>query len=161
MALTLSPISLSDAMQHTRAWHRHNPRIQGGIVAQCVLDVHGWPVGVAIIGRPVSRILQGRGYLEVVRVATTGARNACSMLYGWSSREARARGANGLVTYIRADEPGTTVRAAGWVHTHTTRPAKSPWQNRPNRAQQDSIAKTRWEPPWSAEYTRALAQGGK
>jgi hypothetical protein len=159
MGLRLSPISLSDACTHVRHWHRHNPAIQGGIVAQCVVDEHGWPQGVAIMGRPVSRVLQERGYLEVGRVATTGARNACSMLYGWAAREARRRGAQGLVTYIRADEPGTTVRAAGWLHTHTTKPAKNPWQNRPGRAAQESIAKTRWEPQWSAEYTRRLAQG--
>ena len=161
MALELQPMSVRDAMQHVRSWHRHSRRIQGGLFAACVVDPDGWPVGVAIVGRPVSRVLQERGYLEVVRVATTGARNACSMLYGWASREVRSRGASGLVTYIRADEPGITTRAAGWVHTHTTRARRVGWANRSGRARQDCIAKTRWEPPWSAEYTRRLAQGGE
>lgn len=35
-------------------------------------------VGVAIVGRPVARLLDDDHTLEVVRVATDGTRNACS-----------------------------------------------------------------------------------
>lgn len=104
-----------------------------------------------ILGRPVSRILQQRGLLEVNRVATTGARNACSMLYGWASREARRRGATGLVTYTREDEPGTSLRAAGWVKTGRTRARKRGWSNRAGRRTQLPVDKIRWEPVWSAK----------
>lgn len=54
------------------------------------------------------------------------------------------------MTYTRADETGTSLRAAGWVVTGTTKPRRRGWTNREGRAQQEVIAKIRWEPPWSA-----------
>jgi hypothetical protein len=149
MSLSLYPMQIADAKAHVARWHRHSAPPVGGICAACVVDPNGWPVGVAVIGRPVSRVLQERGYLEVTRVATTGARNACSMLYGWAAREALRRQAPALCTYTRADEPGTSLRAAGWIDCATTRPRSRGWANRGGRVQQERIGKIRWEPRWS------------
>jgi hypothetical protein len=57
----------------------------------------------------------------VTRVATDGARNACSALYGASRRVARALGYDRLLTFTLASEPGTSLRAAGWVFVRETR----------------------------------------
>ena len=71
-------------------------------------------VGVAIIGRPVSRHLDDGWTLEVNRLCTDGSRNACSMLYAAAWRAARAMGYKRLVTYILESENGASLRAAGW-----------------------------------------------
>ena len=70
--------------------------------------------GVAIVGRPSARMLQDGYTAEVVRVATDGARNACSMLYGACWRACRALGYQRLVTYTLPEEGGGSLRAAGW-----------------------------------------------
>jgi hypothetical protein len=41
--------------------------------------------------------------------------NCCSMLYAHSAREAERRGFSRIITYIRDDEEGISLRAAGWV----------------------------------------------
>ena len=157
MALRLEPCGVTSARQYVARWHRHNEPPTGAIVCAVVVDPDGWARGVAMLGRPVSPALQAQGCLEINRVATDGTRNACSMLYGWGSREARRRGANRLVTYTLETEPGTSLLAAGWVVTGVTKPRKSGWSNRNGRRQQVAIGKTRWEPQWSALVIRAVA----
>lgn len=53
---------------------------------------------------------------EIVRVATDGSRNACSMLYGACRRAAKALGYRKIITYALASEPGDSLRAAGFVN---------------------------------------------
>ena len=71
-------------------------------------------VGVAIVGRPVSRHLDDGWTLEVNRLCTDGTRNACSLLYAAAWRAARAMGYKRVVTYILDTENGASLRAAGW-----------------------------------------------
>jgi len=52
--------------------------------------------------------------LEVTRLASDGCQNACSCLYGAAWRAAKAMGYRRCITYILSDEPGVTLRAAGW-----------------------------------------------
>jgi hypothetical protein len=70
-------------------------------------------LGVAIVGRPVSRVLQDGWTVEALRVCTTGARNVCSFLYGACWRAARALGYLRMVTYNLRSESGASLRAAG------------------------------------------------
>jgi hypothetical protein len=70
--------------------------------------------GVAIVGRPVARKLDNGWTLEVNRVCTDGARNACSMLYGAAWRAAKALGFRRLITYTLPEEGGASLRATGW-----------------------------------------------
>jgi hypothetical protein len=78
-------------------------------------------LGVAVVGNPAAPILMGRGILEVNRLCLRRDLpdalrwNAASMLYGWCAREAKRRGWRKIITYTRCDEPGTTLRAAGWT----------------------------------------------
>lgn len=113
MKLSLVPITLDEANAFVRAHHRHHKPVRGCI---CVVGVSdGVNVrGVAIVGRPKARNLQDGWTAEVVRVATDGARNACSMLYATCWRAARALGYRRLVTYILGDETGASLKAAGW-----------------------------------------------
>ena len=57
------------------------------------------------MGRPVSRYLDDGLTLEVNRLCTTGAENACSMLYGAAARAARAMGYQKIITYTLDTEP--------------------------------------------------------
>ena len=67
-----------------------------------------------MVGRPVARNSDNGYTLEVNRVCTDGARNACSMLYGAAWRAAKALGYRRLITYTLPAEGGASLRAAGW-----------------------------------------------
>jgi hypothetical protein len=73
--------------------------------------------------------------------------NACSMLYGACWRAARSLGYRRLGTYIRKDEPGTSLRAAGWRLVAETR-ARSWEKSNPSRPRVDKteiVQRQLWE----------------
>ena len=71
-------------------------------------------VAVVIVGKPVARMLADGWTAEVTRLCSTGARNACSLLYAAAWRASRAIGYRRLVTYTLPEEGGASLRAAGW-----------------------------------------------
>jgi hypothetical protein len=113
VSLTLSPITLREANAFVVGHSRHHGPSRGCIVVVAVADVDRVR-GVAIVGRPVARKLQDGWTAEVTRLATDGARNACSMLYGAAWRAVRALGYRRLVTYTLPSEGGGSLRAADW-----------------------------------------------
>lgn len=119
--LRVTPVTLRAARAYVGAHHRHLPEPAGGKFALAVSDARGRLRGVAIAGRPVARRDDDGVTIEVTRVATDGCANACSMLYGATRRAARALGYERLLTYTRIDEPGTSLRAAGWRFDRITR----------------------------------------
>ncbi len=145
------PVSLKEASEWVRRVHRHHAPPQGGKFAI------GWATGdeiaaVAIVGRPVARHLDDGWTLEVTRVASNGAPNACSALYAACWRAARAMGYRRMVTYTLTSEPGTSLRAAGWrvVGEVKGRDWSSKGRPRvPGTAQ--LLDKVRWEPAGLAE----------
>ena len=69
--LTLVPMSLKDANTFVAAHHRHHKPVTGHKFSiGCAAE--GRLVGVAIVGRPVSRYLDNGLTLEVTRLCTTG-----------------------------------------------------------------------------------------
>lgn len=116
MSLTLWPVTLAEAKAFVAAHHRHHRPPTGWKFGVGVTDA-GVLVGVAMVGRPVSRVLQAREplTLEVTRNCTDGTRHAASMLYAACWRAAKALGYVRLVTYLDRSESGTSVKAAGWV----------------------------------------------
>ena len=115
MALELQPITLREANRFVERHHRHHGPARGCLFCVAVND-GDQVVGVAIVGRPVSRVLQASGYVaEVTRVCTLpGYRNACSKLYGACRRAAFAIGWRRLITYTLDSESGASLRGAGW-----------------------------------------------
>jgi len=114
MGLEVVPVTLQEAKAFVAAHHRHHQAPQGGLFAVAVAE-HGAIEGVAIVGRPVSRVVQQDDYTaEVTRLCTRGHRNACSMLYAAAWRACRALGYRRLGTYILASESGVSLKAAGW-----------------------------------------------
>lgn len=112
--LTLTPVSLANANAFVAAHHRHHRPVVGHKFSIGCM-VGGVLVGVAIVGRPVSRHLDNGFTLEVNRLCTDGTRNACSFLYGAAWRAARALGYQKIITYTLASEGGASLRAAGWT----------------------------------------------
>ncbi len=113
--LTVVPIAFGEAAAFVEQVHRHLPRSPvGHKFSIAVADEAGLVRGVAIVGRPIARPLDDGWTLEVTRLATDGAANACSMLYAAAWRAARAMGWRRLVTYTLAEESGASLRAAGW-----------------------------------------------
>ncbi len=111
--LTLVPVSLAEANSFVAAWHRHHKPVVGHKFSiGCKAD--GQLVGVVIVGRPVSRYLDDGQTLEVNRLCTTGAKNACSFLYAAAARAAKAMGYRKIITYTLDTESGVSLRAVGW-----------------------------------------------
>lgn len=111
--MRLIPISLDEANTYVVKFHRHHGAVVGHKFSLGAED-DGFVVGVCIVGRPVSRVLDDGMTLEVARLCTTGGRNVCSFLYGAARRAAFALGYRRIGTYILASEPGTSLIAAGW-----------------------------------------------
>lgn len=110
--LFVSPITLRESNAYVAAKHRHHGPVRGCIACLAVSD--GSEVrGVAIVGRPVARMLDDGWTAEVLRCCTDGSRNACSMLYGAAWRAVRALGYRKLVTYTLPNEGGASLRASG------------------------------------------------
>jgi len=145
--LTIVPCYLTQANAFVAARHRHHRPVVGARFCLAIGDTAGLVRGVAIVGRPVSRMIDDRWTAEVTRVCTDGCANACSALYGACWRAARAMGYRRLVTYLLPEEPGISVRAAGWVMTgltdHRGRAFRSATRRRDPRYPVG--AKQRWE----------------
>jgi len=125
--------------------HRHHKPTNNGLYSIAVVDAEGVLHGVAIIGRPVARLLDDGKTAEVLRVATDGTRNACSMLYGAAFRAAKGLGFARIFTYTRVDEPGASLKASGWILDDHSIRARS-W-NTPSRKRQDKtevVRRQRW-----------------
>lgn len=111
--LALTPVSLATANEFVAKHHRHHkPVRRHKFSIGCSIGER--LVGVAIVGRPVSRYLDDGQTLEVNRLCTTGETNACSFLYAAAARAAMAMGYRKIITYILDTENGASLRAAGW-----------------------------------------------
>ena len=111
--LQIVPITIREAQRFVAMFHRHHKPPCGAKFAIAVAEAENI-VGVVLVGRPVSRMLDDGWTLEVTRTCTTGARNANSMLYGAAWRTAHAMGYRQLITYTLAEESGASLRSAGW-----------------------------------------------
>ena len=144
--MTVQPITLREARAFVSRVHRHHKAPQGGLFAVAASEGEE-VVGVAIVGRPVARMLNDGWTAEVVRLATTGARNACSMLYAAAWRAARALGYRRLVTYTLPEEGGASLRASGWRLIGEAGGGTWNRKGRPRVDLHPTQAKFRWEMP--------------
>lgn len=111
--LRVAPISLHEANAFVERFHRHHPPVVGHKFS--IAAVKGDAVvGVAIVGRPVSRLRDDGLTLEVTRLCTDGSRNACSFLYGAAARAAFALGYRRIGAYTLPEEGGASLRGCGW-----------------------------------------------
>jgi hypothetical protein len=151
-------VTLQEAKAFVGEHHRHNKPPVSWRWGHAVYNGHEL-VAVAMVGRPVARMIDGKTTVEVNRLCVNPkldpelAWNACSMLYGASAKEAKRRGFERIITYTLETESAGTLKAAGWSSTHRTRGGS--W-NRPSRGRTDkapTCRKIRWE--------RGLTKGAK
>jgi hypothetical protein len=112
--LRIVPTTLEEANGFVQKHHRHHKPVPGTKFALAVADGDDKVVGVALVGRPVARMLDNGWTLEVNRVCTDGTRNACSKLYAAAWRVASELGYKRLITYTLPEEGGASLRGAGW-----------------------------------------------
>ena len=148
--MTVVPLTLADANAFVTQHHRHNKAVQGhkfsiGAVVDESL------VGVAIVGRPVSRHLDDGLTMEVTRLATLddSPKNVCSFLYRAAWRCWAAMGGQRLITYTLKSESGASLRGADFKNVGISPAWKEGkgWTTRSNRIWQPvhSEGKIRWE----------------
>ena len=144
VGLQLTPISLREANAFVAANHRHHKPVRGCI--SCVaVSCDDKVNGVAIVGRPLARMLQDGYTAEVLRCCTDGTRNACSMLYRAAWRSVRALGYRRLVTYTLPEEGGASLRAAGMICLGTAGGGSWSRKDRPRVDLHPTQEKLRWE----------------
>lgn len=138
------PISLDEANAFVQEHHRHHKPVPGAkfCVAVAVGDN---VVGVAIVGRPIARMLDDGWTLEVNRTCTDGTKNANSALYGACRRVAFGLGYRKLITYTLPSESGASLRAAGWKCLGEAGGGKWSRTSRPRVDTHPTQAKLKWE----------------
>jgi len=139
VSLELVPIGVREASRVVKRLHRHLPRVVGGRFASSVY-VAGELAGVGIASEPKAPRSRDGFTIEISRVATDGAANACSKLYGALCRAAAAIGYRKVITFTRLDEPGTSLRAAGFVEDGLTR--EQSW-DRPHNPRNKELSQVR------------------
>jgi hypothetical protein len=142
--IIIVPCTIGDATAFVRQHHRHRRRVTGALFAVAIAE--GLEVrGVGIAGRPVARGLQDGWTVEIIRVCTDGARNACSMIYGALRRAAIALGYKRVITYTLATEPGASLKASGFRIVADVRGRSWNCPTRPRVDREPHQAKLRWE----------------
>ena len=149
MSLVAVPMKLIEANEFVRNFHRHNKPTAGGLFAVGVSDGQRL-VGVAIVGRPVARLLDNGRTVEVTRccVVDDAPKGACSFLYARCWQAAKALGWEKLITYTLQSESGASLRGAGWKVVAELKGATGKaWTNRAGREWQPVTGqdKFRWE----------------
>lgn len=112
--MQIRPCHPREAREYVSRHHRHSILPVGGKFAVACYDGDTM-CGVAICGRPVSRLMDDGRTLEILRCCTDGTRNACSKLYGACCRVGFAMGYDCILTYTLESESGASLRAAGFV----------------------------------------------
>jgi hypothetical protein len=141
--MQIRPCELAQAKAYIACLHRHHKPPTGHRFSIAAWH-EGVIVGVCVVGRPVAPKTDPSRVLEVTRLCTDGTKDACSALYGAAARAGKALGYERIQTFILASEPGTSLRAAGWMKDKDVRGTDG-WQSRPGRDPNTPTEdKTRW-----------------
>lgn len=152
--VTPLPLHRDQAFAFIREKHRHSDIPPASWKYGLGLERMGILVAVGIAGKPVARgFAVDRHCIEVTRVATLedvpGApghsNNLCSQLYGRLCRAARELGYRVAITYTRADEPGTSLVAAGFICTGFVTGREFSCKSRPRRLRGETPDRFLWE----------------
>jgi hypothetical protein len=143
MSLRVVPLNLDQANLLISLWHRHHTPVVNHRYSLGAIDDSGVAHGAVIVAQPVSQHSgPAHEVAEVTRLVTDGTRNACSILYAAAARAARHMGYTRIQTFILAAEPGTSLKASGWVSEGAT--GGNSWGSRPGRNPSSLGPKERW-----------------
>jgi hypothetical protein len=150
------PITLDVAQGFVAVHHRHNKpphrcRFSIGLFLVDEFGLFGADrlCAVAMVGRPVARLLDDGVTAEVVRLCVDhdAPMGSCSKLYRAAWRAWSAMGGLAMVTYTLQSESGASLRGAGWLRDADL-PGRTgrAWCNRDGRADQAVVRepKIRW-----------------
>ena len=141
--MTVLPATLKQANELVKKYHRHHKPVIGHRYSLLAID--GERIcGAVIVGRPVARGCDPYNVFEVTRLVTDGTKNACSFLYAAAARVAKEMGAIKIQTYILVDEPGISLKAAGWEKDGIVRGREWKHTSGPRRIDQPNCSKQRW-----------------
>lgn len=149
--LEVLPITIKEANAFVKNFHRHNKPMKIGYRFALGASYGSELVGVAIVGRPVARMLDDGLTAEINRVcvADNAPKNTCSFLYGRCWRVWQQMGGKRMVTYTLQEESGASLRGAGWKILGEVKARENPWSG-PGRDRHWQPVfgqnKFRWEP---------------
>jgi len=161
--LRFSRTDIRRAVRINRQLHSRLPELtnwQGcrAFAAECANVVYA----VAIWGQPVARMLNGRGWIELRRmaIAADAPKNTATRMIGWMLRELKKEACwTRAISYQdTAVHTGTIYRASGW--TVGNRSEGGEW-SRPSRgrdAVQTSSEKVRWEYPLTSSPNNEVSR---
>jgi hypothetical protein len=107
------PLTLADACAFVTKLHRHHRAPVGHKFSLGAFEGDRL-CGVAIIGRPVARLIDHTTTLEITRLCTDGTKDAASFLLGRARAAVFALGYRKLITYTLPSEGGASLRGAGY-----------------------------------------------
>ena len=109
------PINLEEANNFVALHHRHSRPVVGYRFA-IGATFNDSLVGVAIVGRPIARMLQDDFTAEVLRTCTKddAPKGTNSFLYSRCWKAWKAMGGRKLITYTLKSESGASLKGAGW-----------------------------------------------
>ena len=132
--MRIVPLTLREANDFVERWHRHSARTSndGGKYA-IGIEHDAALVGVAIVGRPVARMLQVEGAAELLRLCTSpdAPKGSASKLYSRAKRIWQLMGGTTIHTYTLKHESGASLRGAG-IHEPAAEVQLQQW-TRPSR----------------------------
>jgi hypothetical protein len=142
--LSTAPIEFSQAAEFVRRYHRHNNKVVGHKFSLGLYN-EGVLVGVAIIGRPVSRHLDNGECLEITRLCLIeGVKNGCSKLYAACINTAKAKGFKSIITYTLESENGASLKAANFTLDKQKAGGRY-WTGKRKFVTKTNELKTRWK----------------
>ena len=140
------------ALTLNKEWHSRVPELrnQTGKNIAFAAIFEGRYFAVAIWGEPIARMLNGKGMLELRRMAispdspkNTGSRMLRVMRLLLRKEQL---GVQRLISYQDSDiHQGTIYKAAGWVACNTSKPSSKGWNTRKRAEMQTWSQKIRWE----------------
>jgi hypothetical protein len=138
----LAPCTVRAAKAYVAEHHRHLKKVNGGRFAVAV-RVGGAIAGVGVVGNG-PRVWENTGKMVITRVATNGAKNACTMILGALCRAGVALGYTEAWTYTLPEEPGTSLKAAGFEDMGLTDGGEHDRPSRPRAPAVRPEPKRRW-----------------
>ena len=128
-------LELKEANAFVKKYHHHIDETQGHRFSiGCTYKEK--LVGVAIVGRPISRYYDQSKVIEVTRLCTDGTKNASSFLYSACAKASKYLGYDRIQSYILESESGITLIASNFKYSHTSE--MSNW-NKYKRNKKDRI----------------------
>ena len=113
-----NPLTIKEANKFISKNHRHSKIVRSHKFSIGLFNrINNELIGVAIVGRPISRWLDDGLTLEINRLCVlSNNKNICSMIYGRVSKIAKLLGYKMIITYTLESESGTSLLASGFTN---------------------------------------------